>query len=317
MVDFEGAREVLDAVVAEVSRVVVEKEGVLRMVLAVMSAGGHVLIEDVPGVAKTLMAKSIARTMSLAFSRIQFTPDLLPADITGTHVFDRRTGEFRFVEGPVFANLVLGDEINRAPPKTQSALLEAMQEGQVTVEGETRPLPRPFVVIATQNPIEFEGTYPLPAAQLDRFMARIRVGYPSEDGEVEVIGRRIRRGREEADLRTVADGGDFETIRAAVEAVRVEEPVARYAVRVIRRLRDSPEVELGPSPRAAVHLILLSRALALQDGRDYVIPDDVKRAAVPALAHRIMLRREVWYTKETQEAVVRRVLDSVEVPPIG
>ena len=304
----------VESVLDAVSKVIVGKREVLELMLASALASGHVLIEDVPGLAKTMMAKSMAAAMRLKFSRIQFTPDLLPADITGTYVYDQRTGEFKLRRGPIFANLILADEINRAPPKTQSALLEAMQEMQVTIEGETHRLERPFLVIATQNPIEFEGTYPLPAAQVDRFLVRLRIGYPTEDEEVEILRRRMERMTDDFHMDPVIGKRDFIEMQEAVERVYVDESVLRYMAQIARKTRELAEIELGASPRGSLALFKLSRALAAMRGRDYVTPDDVKAVAVPALAHRIILRRELWYTRITPESVVERVLEQVEVP---
>ncbi len=304
----------VESVLDAVSKVIVGKREVLELMLASALASGHVLIEDVPGLAKTMMAKSMAAAMRLKFSRIQFTPDLLPADITGTYVYDQRTGEFKLRRGPIFANLILADEINRAPPKTQSALLEAMQEMQVTIEGETHRLERPFLVIATQNPIEFEGTYPLPAAQVDRFLVRLRIGYPTEDEEVEILRMRMERMTDDFHMDPVIGKRDFIEMQEAVERVYVDESVLRYMAQIARKTRELAEIELGASPRGSLALFKLSRALAAMRGRDYVTPDDVKAVAVPALAHRIILRRELWYTRITPESVVERVLEQVEVP---
>jgi len=312
--EVEGVRRHVESILDAVSKVIVGKRNVLELMLACALASGHVLIEDVPGLAKTMMAKSLAAAMRLRFSRIQFTPDLLPADITGTYVYDQRTGEFKLRRGPIFANLILADEINRAPPKTQSALLEAMQEMQVTIEGETHKLERPFLVIATQNPIEFEGTYPLPAAQVDRFLVRLRIGYPTEDEEVEILRRRMERRSDEFYIDPVIGRREFIEMQDAVEQVYVDESVLRYMAQIARKTRELAEIELGASPRGSLALFKLSRALAAMRGRNYVTPDDVKAVAVPALAHRVILRRELWYTRITPESVVEKVLEQVEVP---
>ena len=298
----------------EISSVIVGKEDVLELLLASILANGHVLIEDVPGLAKTMMARCLASVMACKFSRIQFTPDLLPADIIGTYVFNQKTGEFYLRKGPIFANIVLGDEINRAPPKTQSALLEAMQEKQVTIEGETHRLEEPFIVIATQNPIEYEGTYPLPAAQMDRFLIRLNIGYPEKEEEVEILKRRISRKSDEFTLKPVVSAEEVVKMQKAVEEVHVEDSVLEYIVDLVRATREASETEVGSSPRGSLALLKLSRALAAIRGRDYVIPDDVKRVAIPALAHRLILRREFWYTNVTQESIVGRLLETVEVP---
>ena len=298
----------------EISSVIVGKEDVLELLLACVLANGHVLIEDVPGLAKTMMARCLASVMACKFSRIQFTPDLLPADIIGTYVFNQKTGEFYLRKGPIFANIVLGDEINRAPPKTQSALLEAMQEKQVTIEGETHKLEEPFIVIATQNPIEYEGTYPLPAAQLDRFLVRLNIGYPDREEEIEILKRRISRKSDYFTLNPVVSAEEVVEMQRAVEDVHVEDSVLEYIVDLVRATREASETEVGSSPRGSLALLKLSRALAAIKGRDYVIPDDVKRVAIPALAHRLTLRREFWYTNVTQESIVGRLLETVEVP---
>ena len=312
--EVEGVRRHVESILDAVSKVIVGKRNVLELMLACALASGHVLIEDVPGLAKTMMAKSLAAAMRLRFSRIQFTPDLLPADITGTYVYDQRTGEFKLRRGPIFANLILADEIHRAPPKTQSALLDAMQEMQVTIEGETHKLERPFLVIATQNPIEFEGTYPLPAAQVDRFLVRLRIGYPTEDEEVEILRRRMERRSDEFYIDPVIGRREFIEMQDAVEQVYVDESVLRYMAQIARKTRELAEIELGASPRGSLALFKLSRALAAMRGRNYVTPDDVKAVAVPALAHRVILRRELWYTRITPESVVEKVLEQVEVP---
>ena len=302
------------AVVTEVERAVVGKRETIELVLIGVMAGGHVLLEDVPGLAKTLIVRSLARVLGLETSRIQFTPDLMPADVTGSGVFDQRRGELTFRPGPIFANLVLGDEINRAPPKTQSALLEAMQENQVTVDGNTHPLPSPFAVVATQNPIEYEGTYPLPEAQLDRFLLRIPVGYPDRDAEWDVIRRRALRRREEFDLAQIADVPTVLSMREAVERVELSEPVGRYLVDVVRATRSLAGVEVGASPRGALALLLSTRARAALLGRAFVLPDDVKALAVACLAHRLTLLPDLWLRGSRPEDLVTQCLDSVPVP---
>lgn len=304
------ASRVLDAV----GRVVVGKRDELSLVLAGILAGGHVLLEDLPGLGKTLAARSLARALGLDFARAQFTPDLLPADLTGSFVYQQTTGSFEFREGPIFTGLLLADEINRTPPKTQSALLEAMQERQVTVEGHTFPLPRPFHVLATANPVEHEGTYPLPEAQLDRFLLRLSFGYLTPDGEWDMLARRIARKREEAEVEVVCTADDLLAMQAAVEEVHVSEAVGRYVVDLVRATRDHQHVLVGASPRGSLALVLVARAVAAIHGRSFVTPDDVKRLAIPALAHRITLRPELWLTDFTPETVVRQVLDSVPVP---
>jgi MoxR-like ATPase len=304
-----------DDLLAELERAVIGKRDILVLVLLGVLADGHILIEDVPGVAKTLIARSFATATGAAFSRIQFTPDLLPADVTGSSFFDQRTRDFEFRPGPVFTNVLLADEVNRAPPKTQAALLEAMQEHQVTSDDETRSLPVPFVVLATQNPIEFEGTYPLPEAQLDRFLMRLRVGYPAADAEWEMLQRRSERVAPEPDLEQVLSLDELSAMQAAIHGVHVEQDVGRYIVAIIATTRASKAVQLGASPRGGLAVMALARARALLDGRHYVVPDDVKAVAVPALAHRLSLRPELWVQEVSTEDIVRRCLDEVPTPP--
>jgi MoxR-like ATPase len=310
----EDAARLGDAILAEVGRAVVGKRDAVALVLVGLLAGGHVLLEDYPGVAKTLIVRSLAQVLDLRFSRVQFTPDLMPADLTGFSAYDRRTAELVFRPGPLFANLVLGDEVNRAPPKTQAALLEAMQERQVTVDGVSRPLPEPFVVVATQNPIEFEGTYPLPEAQLDRFMLRVRVGYPDREAEAEVLARRVERGQDEVHLERVVSPDALAALRRGVERVRVAPAVARYVVDIVRETREAPGVLVGASPRAGLALLLAARARATLEGRDFVVPDDVKALALPALAHRLALRPELWLRGEKAEEIVAECVGRVAVP---
>jgi MoxR-like ATPase len=298
----------------EVERAVVGKREMLELLLLAILCDGHVLIEDLPGLAKTLTARSFAAVTGLSFQRIQFTPDLMPSDVTGASIYNQKTAEFVFREGPVFANLLLGDEINRAPAKTQSALLEAMQERQVTTEGTTRRLPRPFLVIATQNPIEYEGTYPLPEAQLDRFLIRLRLGYPSGDAEVAILRARIERAEDEVRLEPVVDAATLARMQAGVEQVHVAESITHYVVALVEATRSSSRLQVGASPRGSLALLKLSRARAAMDGRDYVVPDDVKSAAVPALAHRLVLRPELWVQRIRAEAVIEECLASVPAP---
>lgn len=302
-------------VLEEVKKAIVGKDEVLRLILTTILADGHILLEDLPGLAKTLMAKSFARALGVQFTRVQFTPDLLPSDILGVSVFNQKTLEFEFRKGPVFTNVLLADEINRAPPKTQSALLEAMQERQVTVEGNTYVLPKPFIVIATQNPIEQEGTYPLPEAQLDRFLVRLRVGYPLKDEEVEILRRRMARKKEEVDIRPVTTPEEVVEMQRAIEDVYVSDAILEYITDIVTATReDKKDIEIGASPRGSLALLKLSRAYAALDGRDYVIPDDVKKVAVPALSHRLILKRELWYTRVSQESIMKKLLDRVPVP---
>ena len=303
-----------DRILGEVERAVVGKREALELVLLGFLADGHVLIEDFPGLAKTLTARSFAQVLDLDFARIQFTPDLMPSDVTGSSVYNQRTGDFEFRPGPIFTNLLLGDEINRAPPKTQAALLEAMQERQVTIEGETNQLERPFLVIATQNPIEYEGTYPLPEAQLDRFLVRVRVGYPSRDDEWAFLERRLERATDEIQLESVTDRRGLVEMQEALEQVHVSEAVGTYIVDVVAATRASQRVQVGASPRGSLALVKLSRGKAALDGRDFVTPEDVKAVAGPALSHRLMLRPELWVQRVRPEDVVQEALETVPTP---
>ncbi|MEW2539153.1 AAA family ATPase [Micromonospora chalcea] len=307
------ARAVLEAV----GTVVVGKRDALELVLAGILAGGHVLLEDLPGLGKTLTARCFAQALGLDFRRLQFTPDLLPADVTGSFLYDQSSGDFAFRAGPVFTNLLLADEINRTPPKTQSALLEAMQEKQVSVEGVTYRLDEPFHVLATANPIEYEGTYPLPEAQLDRFLLRVSFGYPSHDEEWDVLRRRIARRREEAEIKPVVDAATLRAMQAALEDVVVEDSVGRYIVALTAATREHPSVLVGASPRGSLALLLLSRVRAVLANRDYVVPEDVKAVAAPALSHRITLRPEMWLRRVDPAFVVGEVLESTPAPASG
>jgi MoxR-like ATPase len=306
----ERARAVLD----EVERAIVGKRPALELVLAALLADGHVLLEDYPGLAKTLVARSFAAVTGMRFSRIQFTPDLMPGDVTGGSIFNQRTAEFEFRPGPVFTNVLLADEINRAPPKTQSALLEAMAERQVTTEDRTRALERPFLVLATENPIEYEGTYPLPEAQLDRFLVRTRIGYPTPDAEWEILRRRLERAGDEVELRPVVDRDGLLAMQAAVEQVHVSEAIGRYIVELVTATRSARGVEVGSSPRGSLALMKLARVRAALDGRAFVVPDDVKQLAIPALAHRLTMRPELWTQSASDEEIVGQILDEVPVP---
>ncbi|HEX8094733.1 AAA family ATPase [Jatrophihabitans sp.] len=317
MIDPPAAADACDRVLAEVGRAVVGKRGRLALVLAGILAGGHVLIEDNPGLAKTLAARSFAQALGLEFRRIQFTPDLLPSDITGSFVYDQRQGEFAFRAGPLFAGLVLADEINRTPPKTQAALLEAMQERQATVEGRTFTLPEPFHVIATANPIEYEGTYPLPEAQLDRFLLRVSFGYPSPDEEWQVLQRRVARQAEAITLNPVLDAAGLRAVQRVVEAIEVEESVGRYCVALVDATRFHQHLLVGASPRGALALLLVARAYALINHRDFVTPEDVKAVAVAALAHRVTLRPEMWMRQVMPAEVISTVLAEVPAPATG
>ena len=313
----QGVGRLARAVLDEVGTIIVGKRDSLELVLAGILAGGHVLLEDLPGLGKTMTARCFAQALGLDFRRLQFTPDLLPADVTGSFLYDQRSHDFTFRAGPIFTNLLLADEINRTPPKTQAALLEAMQEKQVTVEGTTYPLQPPFHVLATANPIEHEGTYPLPEAQLDRFMLRVSFGYPSPDEELTVLQRRMVRRHEEATLAPVVDASTLRSMQGALEDVDVEESIGRYIVALTAATREHPQVLIGASPRGSLALLLLSRAVAIMSGRDYVVPEDVKRVAVAALAHRITLRPEMWLRRVDASYVVGIVLEQTPAPASG
>ena len=302
-------------VLDEIERAIVGKREAIELILLGVLGDGHVLLEDYPGLAKTLIARSFAQATTLEFSRIQFTPDLMPSDVTGSSIYNQRASDFEFRPGPVFTNLLLADEINRAPPKTQAALLEAMQERQVTIEGTTRPLDRPFLVLATQNPIEYEGTYPLPEAQLDRFILRLGVGYPSREDEWQVLARRMEREVDEIELQPVVDGLTLLAMQRSLEQVHVSEQVGLYMVDLVTATRVSPRVQVGSSPRGTLALLKLSRGRAALNGRDFVTPDDVKAVAIPALAHRLTLRPELWVQRVRGEDLVREALESVPTPP--
>jgi MoxR-like ATPase len=307
-----------EKVIREVEKAVVGKREVLeRMTAAFLSPGGHILLEDYPGLAKTLLANSFAQAFGMSFKRIQFTPDLLPGDITGGYVFDGGQNRFVLRKGPIFTNILLADEINRASPKTQSALLEAMQEGQVTLEGETLPLPKPFIVVATQNPIEYEGTFPLPEAQLDRFMVKLSIGYPSPEDEAEILRRRTEARRDERILDAVTGPEEFLAMREIVESVFVDPDVARYIVALNAKSRGYPKVVVGASPRGALALLKLARARAAIQGRGYVVPDDVKAFAQAALAHRLVLDSSLWDVRQSENGIVEGMLRSVPVPMLA
>jgi MoxR-like ATPase len=314
-IDVIRVGELAGALLDEVERAVVGKRHALELVLTAMLADGHVLIEDLPGLAKTLLARSFAAAADLSFSRVQFTPDLMPMDITGSLVMNPETGRPEFRPGPVFTNLLLADEINRAPAKTQAALLESMQERQVTADGITRSLGPPFLVIATQNPIEYEGTYPLPEAQIDRFLIRLRLGYPSREAEWEILDGRARRGADEVDLDVVLDRQTLLAMQGVVEQVHVSESVGKYMVDLVTATRSSGRVRVGSSPRGSLALMKLSRARAAMSGRAFVLPDDVQEVAVAGLAHRLILRPEYWAQDLSEERVVEDVLDEVPTPP--
>lgn len=301
-------------VIGEVERAIVGKHDLLVMVLSSALAGGHVLLEDYPGLGKTLIARSFAAVLGLEFKRIQFTPDLLPGDITGGYIFNRNKNEFELRKGPVFTQILLADEINRASPKTQSALLEAMQEGQVSLEGETLPLADPFIVLATQNPIEYEGTFPLPEAQLDRFMVKLAVGHPSVTEEREILRRRRERRQDEVQLLRVAEPGQIMEMRAAVETVYVHPDLENYISELVHATRVDRRVVVGASPRASLAFLKLSRAYAALDSREYIIPDDIKRFATAVLGHRLVLQPEYWMSQRVRDDVVNDVLSKVAVP---
>jgi MoxR-like ATPase len=303
-----------EAVLDEMERAVVGKRAALTLILTTVLAGGHVLIEDLPGMGKTLIARSFAAALGLRFNRVQFTPDLLPADLLGSTIYDMRSGQFDFRRGPIFANLLMADEINRTPPKTQAALLEAMAEGQVSIDGETHRLPAPFTVIATENPIEFEGTYPLPEAQLDRFAVKVGLKYLSEQEETSMLRRRLERGAAEAVLSEVVDGDQLLAMQESVEEVSVHDDVLRYVVALAVATRSHPQVVVGASPRAELDLVQLSRARALLNGRDYVVPEDVKALAVAAFGHRIGLRPEMWVRNMSGADVVEQLLKKLPAP---
>ena len=305
-----------NALMDEVGASIVGKRDVMERVMLAILCNGHVLFEDYPGLAKTMMANCFARASGCEFKRVQFTPDLMPADITGTYILDRQTGQFELRQGPVFTNILLADEINRAPPKTQAALLEAMQERQVSLEGDTMPLPRPFVVLATQNPIEYEGTYPLPEAQIDRFLIRTSVGYPTPEEEREILRRRRARGKDEVDVRKVCSPEVLLEMQRFVEGMHVESVIEEYIVNIITATRRHTQVEVGASPRGSLALMRLSSARAVLKGRDFVLPDDVKEVAVPALAHRLILAADPWIRGVKPQSVVEGILKDTPVPKV-
>ena len=303
-------------IATSIGSVILGKEEVIRACVVALLAGGHVIVEDFPGVGKTLLAKSLARSIDCRFSRVQFTPDLLPSDVTGISVFNQKSGEFEFRPGPIFANIVLADEINRASPKTQSSLLECMEERQATIDNFTHPIDPPFMVIATQNPIEYEGTYPLPEAQLDRFMMRLSLGYPAAEAEEDIIHEQTSHDPL-SELRPVADGQDVLAMTQAVTRVRVAPALRRYVVDILTASREHRDVYLGASPRAGIALVRASKALALLRGRDFVVPKDVKDLAVRCLAHRIMLSPDAKVHGVSAESVVAKLLETVPVPQSG
>jgi MoxR-like ATPase len=302
------------AILDELEKAVVGRRRTLELVLIGILAGGHVLLEDLPGLGKTLIARSFARVLDLNFARIQFTPDLLPSDVIGAPLYDQRTAEMVFRPGPVFTQLLLADEINRTPPKTQAALLEAMGEGQVSVDGQTRALPSPFIVLATDNPIEYEGTYELPEAQLDRFLMRLRLGYLSASDETDMLRRRVSRATESVALTPVIDAAGVLAMRSSLERVEVSQDLLDYVVAIVTATRRDAQIQVGASPRGGLALVQLARGQALLHQRDYVIPDDIKQVAVPALAHRVTLRPELWVRQVSADDVVAGLLAGVPTP---
>ena len=316
MTDISNVSSLSRQVIAEVERAVVGKRGLLEMMMASVLAGGHILLEDFPGLGKTLVARSFAKVLGLDFKRIQFTPDLLPGDITGGYIFNRTSNQFELRKGPIFANIILADEINRASPKTQSALLEAMQEGQVTIEGETLLLPEPFLVLATQNPIEYEGTFPLPEAQLDRFMLKLAVGYPSIEEEKLILKRRRERKQDEVVLREITTAETVLGMRNEVENVHVNADLENYIATLVHATRVDRRVAVGSSPRGSLAFLKIARANAAIEGRDFITPDDIKRYATPVLGHRVILQPEYWMAHQVVAEVIRDTLDKTPVPVV-
>lgn len=316
MTDNSQVSSLSKQVIAEVERAVVGKRALLEMMMASVLAGGHILLEDFPGLGKTLVARSFAKVLGLDFKRIQFTPDLLPGDITGGYIFNRTTNKFELRKGPLFANIILADEINRASPKTQSALLEAMQEGQVTIEGESLPLPEPFLVLATQNPIEYEGTFPLPEAQLDRFMLKLTVGYPSIEEEKLILRRRRERKQDEVVLREITTAQQVLEMRDVVETIHVNADLEGYIASLVHATRVDRRVSVGSSPRGSLAFLKISRANAAIENRDFITPDDIKRYAVPVLGHRVILQPEYWMSRQVTDDVVRDTLEKTPVPVV-
>ncbi len=316
MTDIKQVAVISNKVIAEVEKAIIGKHDLIRTVMTAILADGHILLEDFPGLGKTLLANTFATALGIQFKRIQFTPDLLPGDITGGYIFNRASSQFELRKGPLFANIVLADEINRASPKTQSALLEAMQEHQVTLEGETMRLPQPFIVMATQNPIEYEGTFPLPEAQLDRFMIKVSVGYPSAEEEQEILRRRQARRQERVDLNAVTTAAELQQLRDAVETVFVDPDMQKYMVDLVTATRRDSRVAVGASPRGSLALLKLARAWAALDGREYVLPDDIKTFAHPALMHRIILEPDLWMKRNAARDVINTITKTVPVPVI-
>ncbi len=312
----DEAGQLCQQIIDQVRKVIVGKEPVLERVMLAVLANSHILFEDYPGLAKTLLARSFAMSMGCDFSRIQFTPDLLPADITGTYIYNMKTADFDLRRGPVFTNILLADEINRAPPKTQAALLEAMQERQATLDGKTHSLRDPFIVMATMNPIEYEGVYPLPEAQLDRFLVKLALGYPNRPEEIEIMKRRMVRGKEDVVLEPVVDASSVLALQKKVEEIHVDDDVLGYVADIVQATRSQRQVEIGASPRGSLAIFKLSRARAVYRGRDYVIPDDVKEVAAPALIHRMIMKAESWVKGTDPRAVLDEVLRTVPVPRV-
>jgi MoxR-like ATPase len=315
-INIRQASALSKSVIQEVERAVVGKRDLLEIVMTAVLAGGHILLEDFPGLGKTLIARSFAKVLGLDFKRIQFTPDLLPGDITGGYIFNRREDRFELRHGPIFANIILADEINRASPRTQSALLEAMQEKQVTLEGETLHLSEPFLVLATQNPIEYEGTFPLPEAQLDRFMLKVSVGYPNQEEEAEILSRRRMRRQDEVDLQQITDRDQILEMSQTVESVHVHQDLEKYMTEIVQATRQDRRVAVGASPRGSLAFLKMARAYAVLNSRDYIIPDDIKHFAIPVLSHRLILQPEHWMMRRVAEDVIRDVFSKVPVPVV-
>ncbi len=313
---FTDVSTISNRIISEIEKAVVGKRELLERIMAAILAGGHILLEDYPGLAKTLIANSFATVSGLDFKRIQFTPDLLPSDITGSYIFDQEEGSFELRQGPIFANIILADEINRASPKTQSALLEAMQEYQVTLEGKTMPVPQPFIVIATQNPIEYEGTFPLPEAQLDRFLVKLSVGYPSLEEEQQILSRRRERRQDEFDLEQVTATNELIAMRSVLEDVHVDADIEKYIAEIVHNTRRDQRTAVGASPRGSLALLKLARARAALEGRSYVLPDDVKHFIQPGLAHRLILKPDLWMNKAAAYEVLNKIANMVPVPVI-
>lgn len=315
-IDTADVSQISKRIILEVERAIVGKREVLEEIMTVLLANGHILLEDYPGLAKTLIANSFANALGLRFKRIQFTPDLLPGDITGSYVYNREQGSFDLRKGPVFANIILADEINRASPKTQSALLEAMQEYQVTLEGETLQLPKPFIVIATQNPIEYEGTFPLPEAQLDRFLVKLSIGYPNLNEEQEILRRRRERRKDDFDFKQVTSAEELINMRHLIEDTYVDPDIERYIAALVAQTRRDQRTAVGASPRGSLALLKLGRAYAALNGRTFVLPDDVKRFVKPALAHRLVLKPDLWMNKLAADEILEAISNLIPVPVI-